>query len=116
MQTRLSVEKYSIAISKMPLHSVANFELICDFNAIASVIERDFTHLAFRKSHLYEVRSWMLFRTSQDQLSQMLDIVSVNSLRVSQGFRHQYWHYNLIDRAVRIRRDDSTPSKVDTLA
>lgn len=63
-----------------------------------------------------EICTWVYIGTVPYKFSQNLDIVSIGSFRERQDFRHESWHYDLIDSTVRIRRNNGSTSEIDTLS
>lgn len=103
MQAWLTVEKHCVAIADMPLNHVTYGQLISDLAPIR-VLERnlDGAIACHTLLDLDKISTRMDIRAVSDKLSQLFDVVSVDSLREGQHFRHQLRDDHFVDGAVGI--------------
>lgn len=89
MQTWLSVEQDSVTIGNVAFNDIADRQLICDLASIC-VLQRNLDRAISCDilMNLHIISAGMVIGTVAHELSQALDIVPINSVGVSQNFRH----------------------------
>jgi hypothetical protein len=115
METRLSIEQHCVTIVDVSLNSVTKLEFIGHLDPVG-VLERDLNLSTIRLLALHKVSAWVLVGALTHKVSQLFDVVPVDSVWERQHLRHKRWHDNFIDGAVGVRGDDCASREIDTLA
>ena len=114
MQTWLSVEENCISIGQVSIHYISNSQLICPFGSISKgEIESDKGAILLQL--LDVVGTWVIEWAIDYQSLQLVNVVSIHTVRVRQSLGHQDGHYHFVYTAVWIWRDNSSSCEVDTL-
>ena len=112
MQTRLSIEKYNVAIDDMPFHDVTNPQTIGNSSAVSKLQEL----LEAAASRSYIVSTWVDVTSVAYGLLEKIDVVSGHTFWICQYLGNTLWHSDLVNPQVGVGRNDSTAGEVDTFS
>ena len=111
VKRRLPVEEHDVTLLEVPVHEPSVFEHIC--NLLAGRIA-DSQSVPICPDHV--VRARVIDRTAAHVLPEFLDVSRHNLKRDRQFSCNRLRNADLVDRQVRIRRDNSPRAEIDTLA
>jgi len=116
MQSWLSVDEQDITSHQVSVDDLAtNLQLVCDsFSLLKRHVLQEELIAGFFIFH--DVGSWMLRRSVDNVLTQATITDSCNTFWEGQLSRHEDWHTDLVSRDVRVGRNDTPSTEVDTLA